>query len=94
VKSELAAGQYEDVDRFVEMAVQYFLNQRQRSQHRLDALRRIGQAVDQAGLYERVLVPESGMSLGRVVLDARVLANFSLCDTLLRPSALRGEMAG
>jgi hypothetical protein len=24
------------------------------------------------------------MSLGRVVLDACVLANFSLCDTLLR----------
>ncbi len=24
----------------------------------LDALRRIGQAVDQAGLYERVLIPD------------------------------------
>jgi hypothetical protein len=46
------------MDQFVEMAVQYFFDQRQRSEHRLDALRRIGQAVDQAGLYERVLVPD------------------------------------
>ena len=34
-----------------------FLDERQRAQRRLDALRRIGQVVDQAGLYERVLVP-------------------------------------
>jgi Arc/MetJ-type ribon-helix-helix transcriptional regulator len=57
VKDELAAGQYRDVNQFVETAVQYFLDQRQRSQQRLQALRRIGQAVDDAGLYERVLVP-------------------------------------
>jgi Arc/MetJ-type ribon-helix-helix transcriptional regulator len=57
VKDELAAGQYRDVNQFVETAVQYFLDQRQRSQQRLQALRRIGQAVDAAGLYERVLVP-------------------------------------
>src|ERR1035437_9427200 len=57
VKDELAAGQYRDLDQFVETAVQYFLDQRQRSQQRLQALRRIGQAVDAAGLYERVLVP-------------------------------------
>jgi Arc/MetJ-type ribon-helix-helix transcriptional regulator len=57
VKDELAAGQYRDVNQLVETAVQYFLDQRQRSQQRLQALRRIGQAVDAAGLYERVLVP-------------------------------------
>jgi Arc/MetJ-type ribon-helix-helix transcriptional regulator len=57
VKDELAAGQYRDLNQFVETAVQYFLDQRQRSQQRLQALRRIGQAVDAAGLYERVLVP-------------------------------------
>jgi len=57
VKDELAAGQYQDLNEFVETAVQYFLDQRQRSQQRLQALRRIGQAVDAAGLYERVLVP-------------------------------------
>jgi Arc/MetJ-type ribon-helix-helix transcriptional regulator len=57
VNDELAAGQFQDMNQFVETAVQYFLDQRQRSQHRLDALRRIGQAVDDAGLYERVLMP-------------------------------------
>jgi Arc/MetJ-type ribon-helix-helix transcriptional regulator len=57
VKDELAAGQYKDLNEFVETAVQYFLDQRQRSQQRLQALRRIGQAVDDAGLYQRVLVP-------------------------------------
>jgi Arc/MetJ-type ribon-helix-helix transcriptional regulator len=57
VKDELAGGQYRDVNQFVETAVQYFLDQRQCSQQRLQALRRIGQAVDAAGLYERVLVP-------------------------------------
>ena len=30
---------------------------RQRAEQRWDALRRIGQAVDDAGLYERVLTP-------------------------------------
>ena len=57
VKDELAGGQYRDLNQFVETAVQYFLDQQQRSQQRLQALRRIGQAVDAAGLYERVLVP-------------------------------------
>jgi len=44
------------MNQFVETAVRYFLDQRQRSQHRLQALRRIGQAVDDASLYDRVLV--------------------------------------
>jgi Arc/MetJ-type ribon-helix-helix transcriptional regulator len=57
VKDELTAGQYQDMNQFFETAVQYFLDQRQRSERRLNALRRIGQAVDAAGLYERVLVP-------------------------------------
>ena len=57
VKDELTAGQYQDMNQFFEAAVQCFLDQRQRSERRLNALRRIGQAVDAAGLYERVLVP-------------------------------------
>jgi Arc/MetJ-type ribon-helix-helix transcriptional regulator len=57
VKDELAAGQYRDLNQFVETAVQHFLDQRQRSQQRLQALRRIGQAVDADGFYERALVP-------------------------------------
>jgi Arc/MetJ-type ribon-helix-helix transcriptional regulator len=57
VKDQLAAGQYRDLNQFVETAVQYFLDQHRRSQQRLRALRRIGQGVDAAGLYECVLVP-------------------------------------
>ena len=57
VKGELAAGQFADMTQLVETAVRYFLDQRQRSQQRLQALRRVGQAVDDAGLYDRVLVP-------------------------------------
>jgi hypothetical protein len=57
VKDELAGGQHRDLNQFVETAAEYFLDQRQRSQQRLQALRGIGRAVDAAGLYERVLVP-------------------------------------
>lgn len=57
VERELASGRYQSRDELIEQAVRYFLEDRHRGQRRLDALRRIGQAVDQAGLYERVLVP-------------------------------------
>lgn len=57
VERELASGCYQSPDELIEQAVRHFLDERQRGQRRLDALRRIGQAVDQAGLYERVLVP-------------------------------------
>ena len=57
VEQELASGRYQSRDELIEQAVRHFLDERQRGQRRLDALRRIGQAVDQAGLYERVLLP-------------------------------------
>lgn len=57
VEQELASGGYQSRDELIEHALRHFLDERQRGQRRLDALRRIGQAVDQAGLYERVLVP-------------------------------------
>ena len=57
VEQELTSGRYQSSDELIEQAVRHFLDERQRGQRRLDALRRIGQAVDQAGLYERVLVP-------------------------------------
>ena len=44
-------------DELIEPAVRHFLDERRRAQRRLDALRRIGRAVDEAGLYERVLIP-------------------------------------
>ena len=57
VEQELASGRYRSPDELIEQAVRQFLDERQRGQRRLDALRRIGQSVDRAGLYERVLVP-------------------------------------
>jgi Arc/MetJ-type ribon-helix-helix transcriptional regulator len=60
VEQELASGRYQDPSQLIEEAVDCFLEQRQRGQERLEALRRIGQAVDEAGLYERVLVPGQG----------------------------------
>lgn len=57
VEGELAGGQYRDVNQFFDTAVRYFLDQNERNRERLQALRRVGQAVDDAGLYERVLVP-------------------------------------
>jgi Arc/MetJ-type ribon-helix-helix transcriptional regulator len=57
VEGELAAGQFQDASQFVEAAVRYFLDQRQRSQQRLEALRRLGRAADDEGLYESVLLP-------------------------------------
>jgi Arc/MetJ-type ribon-helix-helix transcriptional regulator len=57
VEQELANGNYRSRDELIEQAVRHFFDERQRGKQRLDALRRIGQAVDQAGLYERVLIP-------------------------------------
>ena len=58
VGQELASGRYQSRHELIEQAVRHFLDERQRGQQRLDALRRIGQAVDEAGLYERVLLPD------------------------------------
>lgn len=57
VEQELASGCFQSADELFAEAVRQFLDERQRGQRRLDALRRIGRAVDQAGLYDRVLIP-------------------------------------
>jgi len=57
VEQELASGRYRSRDELLEQAVRQFFDERRRGRHRLDALRRIGQAVDDAGLYEQVLLP-------------------------------------
>jgi len=57
IEQELASGRYQSQDELIEQAVRHFLDEHQRAQRRLDALRRIGRAVDEAGLYERVLIP-------------------------------------
>jgi len=57
VEQEVASGRYQSSDELFEQAIRRFLDERERGQRRLDALRGIGQSVDQAGLYERVLLP-------------------------------------
>jgi Arc/MetJ-type ribon-helix-helix transcriptional regulator len=57
VEQQLAAGGYRTAQELVEEAVSLLLEQRARAKGRIDSLRRIGQMVDDAGLYERVLVP-------------------------------------
>jgi putative addiction module CopG family antidote len=57
VEKELASGRYRSRDEVIEQAVRQFFDERQRGQQRLDALRRIGETVDHAGLYDRVLLP-------------------------------------
>ena len=57
VEQELASGRYQSPDELIEQAVRHFLNERQHAQRRFDALRRIGRAVDEAGLYERASIP-------------------------------------
>ena len=58
VEQELASGQFRSRDELIEQAVRRFFDERERGRQRLDSLRRIGQAVDQAGLYERMLIPD------------------------------------
>ena len=58
VEQELASGQYRNSDELIAQAVQYFLDDRLPGRRRIEALRRIGDAVDQAGLYEQILVPD------------------------------------
>ena len=58
VEKELSAGRYRDRNQLIEDALQHFLDQLERGESRSQALRRIAQAVDDAGLYERIYVPE------------------------------------
>jgi len=57
VEQELASGHFQSSDELIELAVRQFFDQRQRGEQRLGALRRIGQAADDSGMYERVLLP-------------------------------------
>jgi len=57
VERELAVGHYRSLDELIEQAIRHLFDERQGGQQRLDGLRRIGRAVDQAGLYEGVSIP-------------------------------------
>ena len=58
LQTEVAAGHYPSASTLIEQALRRFLTEQQRGSDRLEALRRIGQAVDDAGLYERVILPD------------------------------------
>lgn len=58
LQDEVAAGRYPNVSTLIEQALRRFLSEQQRYTERLEALRRIGQAVDDAHLYERVILPD------------------------------------
>lgn len=57
VDQEIAAGHYNSSDELIERAVRLLLAEEQRAAARIEALRSIGDAVDRAGLYERVYIP-------------------------------------
>jgi Arc/MetJ-type ribon-helix-helix transcriptional regulator len=59
LQQEVAAGHYPNTNAVIEHALRRFLEEQHRGADRLEALRRIGSAVDQVGLYERVLLPDS-----------------------------------
>jgi len=58
LQTEVAAGRYSSASTLIEQALRRFLTEQQRGTERLEALRRIGQAVDDAGLYEHVVLPD------------------------------------
>ncbi|MBM3765666.1 MAG: hypothetical protein FJW32_09755 [Acidobacteria bacterium] len=58
VERELASGNYRDRDDLIEQALRQFVEAQERGARRLAALRRIGDAVDNAGLYDRTYIPQ------------------------------------
>ncbi|MFN7923068.1 MAG: ribbon-helix-helix protein, CopG family [Bryobacteraceae bacterium] len=58
LQHHLATGRFPSESALIEHAVRRFLDEEQRSTDRLEALRRIGHTVDEAGLYERIILPD------------------------------------
>lgn len=58
LQTEVAAGRYPSASTVIEQALRLFLSEQERGTERLEALRRIGEAVDAAGLYERAVLPD------------------------------------
>ncbi len=57
VEQQIGVGGYRTADELVEEAVSRLLDQHAEAQKRIESLDRIVKMVDEAGLYERVLVP-------------------------------------
>ena len=58
VQREIEAGRYPSADVMVEEALKVLLEHNKRGHERLKSLERIGSAVDQAGLYDKILVSD------------------------------------
>jgi Arc/MetJ-type ribon-helix-helix transcriptional regulator len=58
LQQRVAAGQYESADALISQAIRQLFDAERRGQARLNALRRVGKAVDEAGLYDRALLPD------------------------------------
>ena len=56
---EVADGHYPSANALIEQAVRRFLDEQRRGTDRLEALRRMGNAVDQAGFYDGVVLPDA-----------------------------------
>lgn len=57
---EVKAGHFRDRGELLEFALRKFLRDRATPFDRLEALNRLGKLVDEAGLYESVLIPDRG----------------------------------
>ena len=58
IKNEVSAGRYRDGNQLIEDALRHFLDWLRREEGRVQALRRVAQAVDEANLYRCVLMPD------------------------------------
>ena len=83
LQQEVAYGHYPSTNAVIEHAVRRFFEEQHRGADRLEALRRIGAAVDQAGLYERVLLPDSER---RVCLSSSWTLGFRSMPPSVTPS--------
>ena len=57
VAQEIASGRYQSSEQLIEDALRRLFDDRRREERRLAALRRLGDAVDDAGLYEQTFTP-------------------------------------
>jgi Arc/MetJ-type ribon-helix-helix transcriptional regulator len=56
IEKEVSAGRYHDRNQLIEDALRDFLDRRQRGESRVQALRRVPQAVDDAGFTSDTLL--------------------------------------
>jgi hypothetical protein len=91
VQKELASGLYRNSDELFEQAARRFLDERHHGESQLEALRRIGQAVDWTGLCERVLAPTSRFTFPNSWRKVRV--RFIMSSQFVTPEGEAGIWA-